>query len=99
MKNEKQEMGYIEDVMEHVSQENHRQGIHIWLDVNDAGDGISLSTNDNFNQDYARMVKILGDVLSFFQTKLEEEKEREALKSIKMWENGESLENGGNENE
>ena len=98
MKNKQSEMGYIESTIAHVSQENHRQGIHIWLDVNDAGDGISLSTNDNFNQDYARIVKILGDVLIFFQTKLEEEKEREALKStiIKMWENGE---NGGNENE
>ena len=95
MKNEKPEMSYIESTIAHVSQENHRQGIHIWLDVNDAGDGISLSTTDNFNQDYTSMVKILGDVLSFFQVKLEE-KEREALKSINMLENGG---NGGNENE
>ena len=96
MENKHSEMSYIESTIAHVSQENHRQGIHIWLDVNDAGDGISLSTNDNFNQDYTRMVKILGDVLSFFQVKLEE-KEREALKSINMLEN--AIENGGNENE
>ena len=63
MENKQSEMGYIESTIAHVSQENHRQGIHIWLDVNDAGDGISLSTTDNFNQDYTRMVKILGDVL------------------------------------
>ena len=77
MENKQSEMSYIESTIAHVSQENHIQGIHIWLDENEAGDGIALSTNDNFNQDYARMVKILGDVLEFFQTKLEEEKKSE----------------------
>ena len=97
MENKQSEMGYIESTIAHVSQENHRKGIHIWLDVNDAGDGISLSTNDNFNQDYARMVKILGDVLAVFQTKLEEEKERKVAEGANQ--NNGIIGNGGNENE
>ena len=68
MKNEKPEMGYIEHVMEHVSRTNHRQGIHIWLDINEDGEGVSLSMDHNFNDDegneeFERVIHVLEDML------------------------------------
>ena len=68
MENKQKEMSYIEHVMEHVSRTKHRRGIHIWLDANDDGDGISLSMNHNFNDDegneeFEDVIQVLEDVL------------------------------------
>ena len=68
MENKQSEMGYIESTIAHVSQENHRKGIHIWLDETEDGEGISLSMNHNFNgsdgtEHAERVIQVLEDVL------------------------------------
>ena len=101
MKNEKQEMGYIEDVMEHVSQENHRQGIHIWLDENEDGEGISLSMSHNFNgsdgtEHAERVIQVLEDVLKSVKFRAMGSEHPEIAEFMRFMENGG---NGENENE
>ena len=68
MENKQSEMGYIESTIAHVSQENHRIGIHIWLDEAEDGEGISLSMNHNFNEsdgteDTESVIQVLDDVM------------------------------------
>ena len=68
MENKQSEMDYIESTMEHVSRTNHRRGIHIWLDANEDGEGVSLSMNHNFNDDegneeFEHVIHVLEDVL------------------------------------
>ena len=101
MKNEKQEMGYIEDVMEHVSRTNHRRGIHIWLDATEDGEGISVSMNHNFNgsdgtEHAERVIQVLEDVLKSVKLRAMGSEHPEISDFMRFME---SLENGGNENE
>ena len=70
MENKQSEMGYIESTMEHVSRTNHRRGIHIWLDANEDGEGVSLSMNHNFNEfdgteDTESVIHVLEDVMKY----------------------------------
>ena len=101
MKNEKQEMGYIEDVMEHVSRTNHRRGIHIWLDANEDGEGVSLSMNHNFNDDEGNaeledVIQVLEDVMKYVKLRAMGSEHPEIAEFMRFMK---SLENGGNENE
>ena len=70
MENKQKEMSYIESTIAHVSQENHRRGIHIWLDANEDGEGVSLSMNHNFNDDEGNakledVIQVLEDVMKY----------------------------------
>ena len=101
MKNEKQEMGYIESTIAHVSQENHRQGIHIWLDENEDGEGISLSMSHNFNgsdgtEHAERVIQVLEDVLKSVKLRTMGSEHPEIAEFMRFME---LSENGGNENE
>ena len=101
MENKQSEMGYIESTIAHVSQENHRQGIHIWLDVNGAGDGILLSVSHNFNgsdgtEHAERVIQVLEDVLKSVKLRTMGSEHPEIAEVMRFME---GLENGGNENE
>ena len=101
MENKQKEMGYIEHVMEHVSQENHRRGIHIWLDANEDGEGISLSMNHNFKgsdgtEHAERVIQVLEDVLKSVKLRAMGSEHPEIAEFMRFME---SLKNGGNENE
>ena len=101
MKNEKQEMGYIESTIAHVSQENHRQGIHIWLDETEDGEGISLSMSHNFNgsdgtEHAERVIQVLEDVLKSVKLRTMGSEHPEIAEFMRFME---LSENGGNENE
>ena len=98
MENKQQKMGYIESTMEHVSRTNHRRGIHIWLDTNEDGEGVSLSMNHNFNDDegneeFERVIHVLEDVMKYVKLRAMGSEHPEIAEFM------ESLENGGNENE
>ena len=101
MENKQQEMGYIESTMEHVSRTNHRRGIHIWLDANEDGEGVSLSMNHNFNDDegneeFEHVIQVLEDVLKSVKLRTMGSEHPEIAEFMRFME---SLENGGNENE
>ena len=95
MENKQSKMGYIESTIAHVSQENHRRGIHIWLDANDDGEGISLSMNHNFNDDEGNaeledVIQVLEDVMKYVKLIASEPPEiAEFMRFMEMLEAGE----------
>ena len=101
MENKQSEMSYIESTIAHVSQENHRRGIHIWLDANEDGEGVSLSMNHNFNdnegnEELEDVIQVLEDVMKYVKLRAMGSEHPEIAEFMRFME---SLENGGNENE
>ena len=101
MENKQSEMGYIESTIAHVSQENHRRGIHIWLDANEDGEGVSLSMNHNFNDDEGNaeledVIQVLEDVMKYVKLRAMGSEHPEIAEFMRFME---LSENGENENE
>ena len=101
MENKQSEMSYIESTIAHVSQENHLRGIHIWLDANEDGEGVSLSMNHNFNDDEGNaeledVIQVLEDVMKYVKLRAMGSEHPEIAEFMRFME---LSENGGNENE
>ena len=94
MENKQSEMGYIESTMEHVSRTNHRRGIHIWLDANEDGEGISVSMTHNFNDDegneeFEDVIQLLEDVLKLVKLRAMGSEHPEIAEFMEMLKAGE----------